>query len=48
MYSKSVVGLSGVGLVDVDDSLSEVVLGGFAIVDSLKSQDDLVDMQGNF
>jgi hypothetical protein len=48
VYSEAVLGLAGVGLVDVGDALAEVVGGGGAVVDALQTQDGLVGVLGDF
>lgn len=47
-YSESVFGFAWVSFIDVCNSLAEVVLGGWAIVDSLESEDGLIGVLGNF
>ena len=46
--SESLVLLSGLGLVNVDDSLSQVVLGSSAVVDSFKPENGLFGILLNF
>lgn len=46
--SKSVFSLARVGFVDVSNTLAEIVLGALAIVDTLKSQDSLIGVLGDF
>lgn len=48
MYSESVLGLARVGFVDVSDALAPVVLSGNSVVDTLESEDGLVDILLNF
>ncbi len=47
-YSEAVLGLAGVGLVNVGDALAEVVGGGGAIVDTLETKNGLVGVLGDF
>jgi hypothetical protein len=46
--SESVFSLARVSFVDVSNTLAEVVLGAFAVVDTLKSQDSLIGVLDRF
>jgi hypothetical protein len=47
-YSEAIFSFSWVGFVDVCDSLSEIVWGGSAIVDTFESEDGLIGVLCNF
>jgi hypothetical protein len=46
-YFEPVIGLSRVSLVNIDNSLSKVVLGGLAVVKTFDSKDGLVGVLSN-